>query len=255
MYLMYVDESGDVGLIGSPSRYFTLTGIVVHELRWNEYMERLVAFRKRMRDGFGLLLREEIHAAHFINKPGALARIKRNDRLSIIRYFANELAAMTDISIINIVVDKSSKEPAYDVIEHAWVALIQRFSNTISHRNFIGPANPDDRGLILPDMSEVKKITQIMRRMRRFNPVPNQQAHGSGYRNIRVSNLVEDPYFKDSRDSYFVQAADLAAFLLYQKFAPSSYIKRKYAQNYFNRLRPVLCTVASSSNPDGIVHL
>jgi len=88
---MYVDESGDVGLTGSPCRYFTLTGIVVHELRWNEYMERLVAFRKRMRDGFGLLLREEIHSAHLINKPGALARIKRNDRLSIIRYFANEL--------------------------------------------------------------------------------------------------------------------------------------------------------------------
>ena len=84
---------------------------------------------------------------------------------------------------------------------------------------------------------------------------PNQQEHGPGYRNIRVSNLVEDPYFKDSRDSYCVQAADLAAFLLDQKFAPSSYIKRKYAQNYFNRLQPVLCTVASSSNPDGIVHL
>lgn len=58
----------------------------------------MVAFRRRMRDAFGLLLREEIHSAHLINKPGALARIKRNDRLSIIRYFANELAAMTDLS-------------------------------------------------------------------------------------------------------------------------------------------------------------
>ena len=32
MFLMYVDESGDAGLVGSPTRYFVLTGLVVHEL-------------------------------------------------------------------------------------------------------------------------------------------------------------------------------------------------------------------------------
>jgi Protein of unknown function (DUF3800) len=36
MYLMYVDESGDPGLNNSPTRYFTLTGMVVHEQRWHE---------------------------------------------------------------------------------------------------------------------------------------------------------------------------------------------------------------------------
>lgn len=33
MYLMYVDESGDSGLLGSPTRYFVVSGIVLHELR------------------------------------------------------------------------------------------------------------------------------------------------------------------------------------------------------------------------------
>ncbi len=255
MYLMYVDESGDTGITGSPTRFFTLTGIVVHELRWNEYLDRLVIFRQRMRGAFGLLLRDEIHAAHFINKPGALARIRRNDRLSILRFFANELCSMADLSIINIVVDKEGKPPDFDVLGHAWVALIQRFSNTMSHRNFPGSANPDDRGLVLPDMSEVKKITGTLRRMRRYNPVPNQGVYGAGYRNITISTMVEDPCFKDSRDSYFIQAADLAAFLLYQQLAPSAYIRSKGAQNYFNRLRPVLCAVASTTDPDGIVRL
>lgn len=252
---MYVDESGDSGTTSSPTRYFTLTGIVIHELRWNEYLEKVISFRKRMRDKYGLLLREEIHSAHFINKPGALSRIKRNDRLSIIRYFTQELSLMTDLSIINIVVDKHGKPPTYDVLEHAWEALIQRFSNTMSHHNFQGPANADDRGIILPDMSEVKKITRLLRKMRKFNPVPNNSRHGDGYRNIMIKNLVEDPYFKDSKDSYFIQAADLAAFLIYQKLSPSSYIKKKGAQNYLNRLHPVLCKVASNENPDGIVYL
>jgi hypothetical protein len=44
MYFMYVDESGDPGLVGSPTRYFTLTGMVVHELRWHETLNKLVSF-------------------------------------------------------------------------------------------------------------------------------------------------------------------------------------------------------------------
>lgn len=255
MFLMYVDESGDSGIQGSPTRYFILSGIVIHELRWNDYLDQIVEFRKRMRNTFGLLMREEIHSARMLNKPGAMVRIKRNDRLSIIKYFINELANMQDISIINIVVDKLGKPNDYNVVENAWRALIQRFSNTISGRNFQGPANPDERGLVVPDMSEVKKITEVIRRMRQYNPVPNQQNHGPGYRNLQVSNLVEDPYFKDSERSYFIQAADVAAFALYQSICPSSYIKRKSGQNFFGRLDQVLCKVASTTDPSGIVRL
>ena len=252
---MYVDESGDSGLVSSPSRFFVLTGIVLHELRWNAYLDQIVDFRKRMRTNFGLLMRDEIHSAHMINRPGTLIRIPRNDRLTIIRHFANELAAMPDINIINVVVDKQSKGAGYDVIENSWRALIQRFSNTMSHRNFPGPANADDKGMVLPDMGEVKKVTEVLRRMRRFNPIPNQPAHGAGYRNILISNLVEDPFFKDSRQSYFIQAADLAAFLLYQRLAPSSYAKKKGVNKYFSRLSGVLCKVAANVDPDGIVWL
>ncbi|MGH2600854.1 MAG: DUF3800 domain-containing protein, partial [Dehalococcoidia bacterium] len=38
---MYVDESGDSGLTNSPTRYFVLTGLVVHELRWQAYVEQI----------------------------------------------------------------------------------------------------------------------------------------------------------------------------------------------------------------------
>ena len=255
MFLLYVDESGDSGLTNSPSNYFVLSGIVVHELRWNHYLDRIVDFRKRMRDTHGLLLREEIHSAALINSPGALARIPRNNRVSIIRHFANELASLNDISVINVVVDKRGKAKDYDVLERAWTALIQRFSNTMSHRNFSGPANPDETGMVIPDQSEVKKITRLLRRMRKYNPIPNQTQHGAGYRNLLVSNLVEDPYFKNSAHSYYIQAADLAAFLMYQKLQPSAYAKKKSIQNYFKRLDPILCKVASSSDPNGIVWL
>ncbi|SDF02686.1 DUF3800 domain-containing protein [Sporolituus thermophilus] len=32
MYFLYVDESGDTGIVDSPTRYYVLAGLVVHEL-------------------------------------------------------------------------------------------------------------------------------------------------------------------------------------------------------------------------------
>ena len=255
MFFIYVDESGDSGLTHSPTRYFVLTGLVIHELRWQTYLTQLIAFRKRIRDRFGLKLREELHAGHLITRPGTLVRIKRNDRLAIIRAFADELASMQDISIINVIVDKTGKPVGYDVFENAWKVLIQRFENTLSHRNFLGPVNADDRGLLIPDNTDNKKLTQLLRKMRKYNPIPNQAHFGGGSRNLNLRNIIEDPYFKNSEESYFTQAADLAAFLLYQRHAPNAYMKSKSGQNYFNRLEPVLCKVASMTNRLGIVRL
>lgn len=76
-----------------------------------------------------------------------------------------------------------------------------------------------------------------------------------GSRNILVGNLVEDPFFKDSSHSYFSQTADLSAFLLYQRFAPSNYARAKGLSAYFGRLNPILCKVASTADPNGIVKL
>jgi hypothetical protein len=169
--------------------------------------------------------------------------------------FARELAALTDLNIINIVVDKSGKTPGYDVLDMAWRALIQRFENTATHHNFRGPANADERGMIFPDNTDNKRITDLLRRMRRFNPIPNQPYFGQGYRNIGIGKIIEDPNFRDSGHSYFIQAVDLAAFLLYQLLAPSAYFRKKGASGYFRILDPVLCKIASSSDPYGIVRL
>ncbi len=250
---MYVDESGDIGLDNSPSRFFILTGLVVHELRWQANLDQIVGFRRRMRIVYGLKLREELHASHFINKPGDLRRIKRNERLGIIRALATELSTMQDINLINVVVDKQGKPPDFDVFGKAWQALIQRFENTIRNGNFPGPANPAEKGLIFPDRTDDKKLRLLLRKMRHYNPIPSKFGYG-GYRQMPLSHIVEDPNFKDSRDSYFIQAVDLAAYLLQQQLAPNSYMKKVGGQNYFSRLDPVLCKVAGSA-PYGIVRI
>lgn len=253
MYLMYVDESGDIGLNNSPTDIFVLSGVVMHELRWRDYLDQLIDFRKRMLKKYNLHMRDEIHASYFINRPGTLVRINRHDRLSILRLFAEELANMIDLNVINIVVNKKNKPIDYDVFERGWQALIQRFENTISYKNFKGPSNPDERGFIISDNTDGKKLTNLVRRMRRYNPIPNQNR--IGYRNLVLRNTIEDPSLRNSAESYFIQAADLTAYLLFQNKFPNKYMKKTAGDKYFYRLDPILCKVASQINRYGVVEL
>ncbi|HEX8392699.1 MAG TPA: DUF3800 domain-containing protein [Longimicrobium sp.] len=252
MYLIYVDESGDPGLVNSPCRYFELSGLILHELSWRPALQHILRFRQEMRDRFGLKLREELHAARMINKPGALARIKRNDRLTIIRAYADVLACIPGLNVINVVVDKEGKQADYGVFECAWTALLERFDTTIAARNFTGPDSGRDRGLLIVDGSGDKRLRQLVRRLRAQNHTPSAR-HRAGNRSL--IRLIEDPVFRNSEDAYLIQAVDLIAFLLYQELVPSGYMRKKSGQNYFSRLEPILCRAAVSRDPRGIVRL
>lgn len=139
-------------------------------------------------------------------------------------------------------------------------ALIQRFENTIQFENFPSPKNPMERGLIFCDNTDDKKLTALLRKKHVWNPVPSRSEWvWSGayptYRDLPLKYIIEDPNFKDSSFSYFVQAADLCAFLLFQHEKPNSYMKRNAGHNYFHKLEPILCTKASPRNEHGIVRL
>jgi len=98
MYLMYVDESGDCGMPmdNSPTQYFCLTGLVVHELRWLDTVSQLLRFRHWLKNRYKVYLDDELHAADMISKPKktapSLERLKKHERLAIIRHFADEIA-------------------------------------------------------------------------------------------------------------------------------------------------------------------
>lgn len=254
MYLMYTDESGDTGLNNSPTRYFILTGLVIHELRWKLILENLVTFRRFLRESKGLKIREEIHAVNFINKPGGLQRIKRNDRLDIMKKCIDWLNDQKDIGIITVVIDKRNCKK--DVFDKAWNTLINRFENTIRHQNFPGPKNPDDKGLLVPDNTNGEELTRLVRRMRHYNPVANKKDfYSSGYRDIKLEYLIEDPFMKDSANSLLHQMVDVVAYCARQMYEPNNYMKNKGGTNFYKRLHDVVIKQASSKHALGIVEL
>jgi Protein of unknown function (DUF3800) len=252
MYMMYVDESGDPGLRDSPTSYFVLSGIVVHERNWRTMIDQLVVFKKRMKTIHGLPVRQEIHASEFIRRK--VADLRRDVRLAILRNVLDELAKMPFISITNVVVDKQGKPEDYNVFDAAWRTLFQRFENTLHHGNFPG-SYKEDYGVVYTDAGANKQLTTIMRRMAAFNPIPNDTSNWPGYRNMPITKIIEDPVAKDSISSLPVQMADVAAYFLHQKFSANSYIKRKRAERYFERLEPVLNTRASRFDRFGVVKI
>jgi hypothetical protein len=256
MYLLYADESGDIGLARSPTTHFALSGLVLHESRWRDFITQMVAFRRWLRANYGLPIRTEIHASEYIRHP-PFPGLSRPTRLKILQDFIDELAQIDYISITNVVVDKTDKPSDYDVFTKAWQAMFQRFENTLQHGNFPGGFRRE-YGVVLTDNTDGRKLTRMVRRMAVHNPIPHMSSLyglGSGYRNMPILRVIEDPSLRDSRASYPIQACDTVAYFLMQRFRPNKFVKKAGAQLLFERLDPVLNKHASTRNRLGIVHL
>jgi hypothetical protein len=253
MYIVYVDESGDVGIQNSPSDYFCLSAIVIHESKWQDTLDRIIVFRKHLRLRYGFKLREEIHSSHFIHKPGDFQRIHKSLRLRLLRDAIDFQATLPDYQIINVVVNKKNKSQDSDIFKLAWQTLIQRIENTLKYRNFVGSNNINDTALLFVDKTDEIKLRNLTRKMRRFNPVPNAFNLGSGYRMMPMQLIVEDAVHRDSAHSYFIQLADVNAYFLNQKFQANKYVRKQGGRNYLDRLKPVLFKHASNYNQLGIV--
>lgn len=239
MYLMYVDESGDTGqLPNSPTRYYVLSAIVFHETNWRNVLSDLVNFRKAAKSRYGLLLKEEIHASVFLNgSPKLKNKISRNDKLDLLKKCLDWLNSRNDISVITVRVEKSTS--VLNVFDLAWKTLLQRFENTLNYKNFPGPSN-SDKGLVFSDATNGKELTKLIRRMRHYNPIPNNSNHNAGFRSIPLRAIIEDPVFKDSRNSLVIQMCDVIAYFARQYYEPNRYIKNRGAKKYYGRLQNVI---------------
>lgn len=254
MYLVYVDESGDSGLSGSPSTHFVLSALVVHETRWMQFLNDIIRFRRKIRDEYGVKLREEIHTTDLFSRPKELFRLQKHVRLQICKKMIDFQESLNYINLVNVVVRKEGKSDQFNVFENAWTYLIQRIHNTVHYRNFPDGYNENEGAIIIPDQTNNKKLNRIVRKMRRYNPVPNMGF--SGYRHLETNFIIEDPYYKDSRHSLIHQLVDVNAYFLYQMHNPNKFMKKKKADNFFKRYDKVLCKVASTKDKRfGIVYI
>lgn len=244
---MYVDESGDPGINTYASKHFLLNGLIVSQDDWQKYLQRLKAFRKSLKDIYGLNQRTEIHASELIriNKLDSYKKIRKKNRIKILELYSEQIPVIFDkAKVISIFFDKSFLTEEQDVQEIAWNRLIQRFDNYLK-------MNVNDKGIIISDDTESKKIIRLLRKMRIYNPILRKEQGKS--LNRPTDNIIEDLFERNSKDSYFIQTVDVLAHLLYRKEIVKGSLRKYNIENYFYNVEPILLKEACKNDDLGIV--
>ncbi len=250
MHFMYVDESGDSGEfiqgVSKNSRHYILSGLIVPQDDWLSSLERLKTFRASIKQKFGLRIREEIHASELIriNKNTSYRSIRKTNRIEILSLFLQTIPVACNSSrIINVCFDKTTFPLETKFQDLAWSRLIQRYDTFLKK-------TVNDKGIIISDATDEPKVRQLVRKMRVYNPVPS---HFGGYYQIPTDNILEDPFLRDSRHSYYIQVVDAIVHSLYRKEFPKGSLKKFKIEQFFKDLQPILVLDANKNDANGIV--
>lgn len=208
MDLVYVDESGDPGARHSPTATYFLSSLRIPADSWAEAQGRLVRFRQRMRDRLGLKLSAEIHAVEFLGGAKTFLGLEARQRLRVALWLMRELRQIPGARCLTVGCHKTAHaEP----MNACWRQLAHSLVSSAQ-----GPM------IVLADMGEEAAIRQAI----------NQFRAESLVRNV----LIEDPFHRDSRHSYFLQAIDLLAYLHRQRHHPNALFREKQPSEIFQAL-------------------
>jgi hypothetical protein len=191
------------------------------------------------------------------------------------------VAKLPNVHIFNVALDKPGRSDAH---LDAWDRFLNRFERTLleyenreipTRTQLAAAANrrlsKEDaesiksrllayapRGLIVADQGREGEIRAAIRRMHRFNHIPSQKGawdDGHRTRNIPVERIIEDPVFRESSKSHFIQLADIVAFALLKREVPPTPNIAKYGidKMFDATLSGVCFKSASPADPLGIV--
>ena len=101
----------------------------------------------------------------------------------------------------------------------------------------------DSHAILICDEGKETIYTRLLRRMGVYNPIPSMLGswpEGTVTRNIPVDLILEDPFFKVSQRSYFIQLVDFCAYALLRKERPVASKTRYGIDAAFDILDPIL---------------
>lgn len=248
MYFCYVDESGDCGKYdasipdktGSP--YFILCGLIVDSSKWKIALGVLKSFRKQLARESYLPYDVEFHCAEMIDphKIKEYSAISVPDRWKLIERYAETIGQYSAFSIISVVIDKrkSRVDPA-SYLTTAVTKLYQAFDEFLK--------NEKRYGLLFFDRANEKHINTHVRKLL------GTGASGETVPDVRIGWVIEDPIFRVSSDSIFIQSADVIAYTLKEKDFPQTSRKKFQADRIFERKLEKVCFKSQFADEDGII--
>lgn len=131
----------------------------------------------------------------------------------------------------------------------AFERLLNRINRTMEEWN--------NHAMLICDEGKEAEYTRLVRKMSVYNPIPSRfglwQDTGQPTKNITLSKIIEDPIFKESDKSYFVQMADFCAYGLLRREQHLA-SKNKYGiHQAFDELKKVAVRACNLRDPMGII--
>jgi uncharacterized protein (UPF0248 family) len=234
MYLIYIDESYD-------ETHFAYSALFVDAFNWNEHLKKLREWRNNLFQNHGIPLDYELHATNFVGGRGQ-APVNRDKSYRAQLFFETigMIEKMKTIDIINAITpNKKNHLLLFDY-------MLNRINRALEDKNAIG--------ILICDEGNENKLTSIVRKMKKSNHVPSKYSHTGGRRDIPLHRIIEDPLFKTSKSSYFIQLADFVAFSLLRSEKPLPTTLGPVA-TAFNQLDQTLIKKAFRNDPkqEGII--
>jgi hypothetical protein len=238
MHLIYIDDSGDADVYGYsalclPAEHFRLA------------LQQVKAFRHGLRERYGIFVNKEFHAVDFCSGRGRLGKsmVAKWHRCEIFRETLGQITKLPCARLFNAFGSRDGK-----------LRTLERLINRINR----SMQNIGSVAMLIFDEGEERVYTRLVRKMGVYNPIPSafgMWPGGAQYRNIPIEHVIEDPSFRRSKQSYFIQLADFCGYALLQKERPTMCPKKRRfgLHDGFQILQPICVKEANPGDPFGII--
>ena len=238
VYLVYIDESGD-------DKLGIFSALAISSDKWRSAFEIVKKFRKESNQTHGIYVTKELHAWKFISGRGQIAPklISKECRRQIFRTTLNMLSNIPDIHLFNVVYPPKKMGRGFE-------RLLTRIDRTMREWKSLA--------ILICDEGKEEDLIRIRRRMGNYNPIRSQcdsWENGKSTKNITIDSIIEDPFFKKSEQSYFIQSVDFCAYSLLCKESPADLPNRLHLQDTFKILSNITVKETNKKDPYGIIRV
>ena len=233
MHLIYIDDSFE-----RPTQ--TYAAVAVAASSWRNAFNDVLAWRRGLKKTDGIFVRKELHATDFVAGRGRVGvnTVGKYRRCQIFRDAFVLLNRLQGVKVF------SSCRTAN--AEWAFERLVTRVHKTMEAW--------DSHAILIVDEGKEAEMTRLIRKLSVYNPVPVYTGPRTLVtQNVATLRILEDPFFKESSRSFFIQFADLVAYglLRREKQIPS---KNAYGLHQcFDLLTDVVAREASPRDPMGVI--
>ena len=206
MHLTYIDDSGDEELC-------VFSALTIRADKWNPCLTAIKEFRHDIQTSDGISVYTEFHAWKFVSGRGKIADgvVPKGRRCQIFKQTLQMVTTLPEVRLFNTVFPTKASEPAYE-------ALLGGINQTLQRC--------DSHTILICDEGKDAIYTRLVRRMQTS-------------KNGAIDRILEDPFFKQSDQSYFIQLSDFCAYALLRQERPIA-SKTKYGLDQaFDLLEPI----------------